>query len=112
MQFLMSEVPLYFIADVEENPEKEKSACPKPSCALLPALREGLRRVLQVLDLYWSSPESGDLWYKSRQSKKTIWSYCEGWWCVVPDAEEEDLIAASIYDEYSIGQSTRPICTR
>jgi len=28
----------------------------------------------QVLDLYWASPESGGMWYKSRQSKKTICS--------------------------------------
>ena len=30
--------------------------------------------VFSSLELHGSSPESGDLWYKSRQLKKTIWS--------------------------------------
>jgi len=32
----------------------------------------------QALYLYWSSPESGDLWYKSRQWKKRFRSRSEG----------------------------------
>ena len=36
--------------------------------------------VLTSLGLHWSSPESGDLWYKSGGSKETIWSRSEGWW--------------------------------
>jgi len=27
----------------------------------------------QALDLYWRSPGSGGLWYKSKQLRKTIW---------------------------------------
>jgi len=30
--------------------------------------------VLTSLGLHWSSPESGDLWYKSGGSKETVWS--------------------------------------
>ena len=37
-----------------------------------PALIAGSNRLFQVLDLYWHSPESGELWYKSRRLKKTI----------------------------------------
>jgi len=41
---------------------------------------EGLRgrRVVKKIhshDLYWRSPDSGDLWFKSRQSEKTVWWY-------------------------------------
>ena len=32
------------------------------------------------LDLYWSSPKTGDLWYKSRQLKWTSCSPSAGWW--------------------------------
>ena len=31
------------------------------------------------LDVYWSSLDSGDLWYKSRHSKKEL-LHSEGWW--------------------------------
>ena len=34
--------------------------------------------MFQVLDMYWRSPESSDLWYKSRQLHKTIFSSSEG----------------------------------
>ena len=34
-----------------------------------PALRVGSDRLFQVLDLYWRSPKSGDLWYTSSQLK-------------------------------------------
>jgi len=37
-----------------------------PSCV-------GSNRLFQVRDLHWCSLESGDLWCKSRQCKKTIW---------------------------------------
>jgi len=30
--------------------------------------------LFQALDLHWSSPESGDVWYTSKQLKMTIWS--------------------------------------
>jgi len=33
----------------------------------------------QAHDLYWRSPESSDLWYKSRRLKRTICSSFEGW---------------------------------
>ena len=39
-----------------------------------------LVRIFQVLALYWSSPESGDLWYKSGQIKWTIFFPSEGSW--------------------------------
>ena len=39
----------------------------------------------EPLDLYRSSPESGDLQRKSGVSKQTIWSHSEGWW-------QEDLL--------------------
>jgi len=29
-------------------------------------------RLFQILDLHWRAPESGDLWYKSRRSKKRV----------------------------------------
>ena len=32
--------------------------------------------------LHWSSPESGDLWYKSGGSKETIW------WCLQPTSPQ------------------------
>ena len=32
------------------------------------------------LDLYWRSPESGGVWYKSRLLKKMTCSRSEGWW--------------------------------
>ena len=35
-------------------------------------------RLFEVLDVYWRSPESGGLWYKSRRLKKTICSLSEG----------------------------------
>ena len=35
------------------------------------ALIVGSDRLLQVFDVHWPSPESGDLWYTSRQLKKT-----------------------------------------
>ena len=31
-----------------------------------------LHHLFQVLDSYWRSPESGNLWYKLRQLKKTV----------------------------------------
>ena len=34
-------------------------------------------RLFQAHDLYWRSPEFGDLWCNSRQAKKTIPSACE-----------------------------------
>jgi len=33
----------------------------------------GPDRLFQVLDVHWRSPESGDVWYKSRLLKKSIW---------------------------------------
>ena len=33
----------------------------------------GSNRLFQALHLHWRAPESGDLWYTSRKSKKTIW---------------------------------------
>ena len=36
--------------------------------------------VFGSLDLFGSLPESDDLWYKSGDSKKTIWSHSEDWW--------------------------------
>ena len=39
--------------------------------SLLPALK-GSNRPFQVLDVYWRSPESGVLWFKSRQFKKHV----------------------------------------
>ena len=36
------------------------------------ASETGLNRLFQGLDLQWRSPESGGLWYTSRQLKKTI----------------------------------------
>jgi len=38
-----------------------------------PALRVGSSFFFSSLGLYWRSPESGDLWYKSRQLIKTIY---------------------------------------
>ena len=35
--------------------------------------RVASNRLFQILDVYWRSPESGDVWYKSRQLKKTVW---------------------------------------
>ena len=32
-------------------------------------------RIAQVLDSYRRSPEFGDVWFKSRQLKKTIWTF-------------------------------------
>jgi hypothetical protein len=32
--------------------------------------QSGTKSPVHVLDLYWRSPESGDLWYKSRQKKR------------------------------------------
>jgi len=43
----------------------------------IPEASNRSNRLLQVVDLYWRSPESGDVWHKSRQLKKTIW-----WWQV------------------------------
>ena len=37
-----------------------------------PALRAGTVCLFEVLDFYWSSAESVDLWYNSRQFDKTI----------------------------------------
>ena len=34
----------------------------------------------QVLDLYWRSPESGGVWYRSRQLRRTI-CFPSGGWC-------------------------------
>ena len=34
--------------------------------------RVGSIRFFQILTLYWRSLQSGDVWYKLRQSKKTI----------------------------------------
>ena len=49
------------------------------SYACLPqALSAGSNRLFEVLDLYWRSPESGGLWYKSRQLKETICISFEG----------------------------------
>ena len=39
--------------------------------------QRSIKPPFQDLDLYWRSPESGDLWYTPRQLKKTI---CAGWW--------------------------------
>ena len=36
--------------------------------------------IFKVLNLYWRSPESGGVWYKSGQLKETICSPAEGWW--------------------------------
>jgi len=36
-------------------------------------------RLSQALDLYWRSPESGGLWYKSRRLEKTICPPSGGW---------------------------------
>ena len=47
-------------------------------------LRIGSNRLLGVLDVYWRSPESGDLWYKSRQLKKMVWGLVA---CSVPSGE-------------------------
>ena len=44
-----------------------------------PAPRPGSNRPFEDLDLYWRSPESGDLWYTSRQLKRTVWSRSDGW---------------------------------
>jgi len=41
------------------------------------ALRARSNCLGQVLDLYWSSPESGDVWYKSGRLEKTI--CCRKW---------------------------------
>ena len=37
-----------------------------------PASGRGPNRLCQVLDLYWRSPEFGDVWYESMQLEKTI----------------------------------------
>ena len=37
-----------------------------PRCDFPPALRAGSNRFIRVLDVYWRSPESGGLWYKSK----------------------------------------------
>ena len=43
-----------------------------------PVTRTGSNLLFQVLYFYWRSPESGDVWYTSRQKKKTICSHSEG----------------------------------
>ena len=48
------------------------------------ARRAGSNRQFQVLDLYWRSPKSRNVWFKSRRLKKTISSRSEGWWCGKP----------------------------
>jgi hypothetical protein len=35
--------------------------------------RVGSNLLLQVLDLYWRGPKSGDLWCKSRRLKTAVW---------------------------------------
>ena len=45
-----------------------------------PALSVGSNCPFQFLDVYWSSPESGHLCFKSRRFEKTICSPSEGWW--------------------------------
>jgi hypothetical protein len=37
-----------------------------------PAFKAGPNRRVQILDVYWRSLESGDVWYKSRQLQKVI----------------------------------------
>ena len=44
-----------------------------PSPELSTCLRTAPNHLFQVLDLYWRSPESGTVWHKSRQLKRTIW---------------------------------------
>ena len=44
-----------------------------------PALRAGSNRLFQVLCLYWSSPEPGNFWRRSRPFEKTMWFTSEGW---------------------------------
>ena len=43
-----------------------------------PALRARSNRRVQTLDVYWCLPESGNLWCKSRQLKKTIFYPADG----------------------------------
>jgi len=39
--------------------------------------QSSIKSLFQEIDLNWRSPESGDLWYKSRQMNKTIRSPSE-----------------------------------
>ena len=41
-------------------------------------IRAGSNRPFQVLDLYWISPKSGSLWYRSRQLKRAICTSGDG----------------------------------
>jgi len=50
------------LTDLVQPSEREKISC------------------FKCLNLNWRSPESGDLWCTSRQSKKAICLPSEGWW--------------------------------
>ena len=41
------------------------------------AIKAGSNDLVLVLNWYWRSPESGVLWYKSKQLKKRIAAPCE-----------------------------------
>jgi len=58
------------------------------------ALRSGPNRLLQVLDSYWRSQDSGDFWNKSRPLKKKSWPPL---WTLV---EVPDVLVLSAHDGF------------
>jgi hypothetical protein len=50
------------------------------NCVNPPALGAGSNRSFQALDLYDTSPESGGLWYESRQFTEMFCAPFEGRW--------------------------------
>ena len=66
----------------EEVPEALRGAPralnTRQPCTVPSALRTGSNRPFQVLDLLWRPPESGGLWYKSRQWERVICSGTRG----------------------------------
>ena len=58
------------------------------------ARRAGSTRLFQLLDLYWRSPEIGDVWYRSRLLKRAIFFLSEGSWVgVISSANTHNLYA-------------------
>ena len=73
-------------------------------------LRMGENRLFQCLDLYWRSPEFGELRYKAGASTKRICSQPQGWWLEAIQVRARISIVCKI--EFFIVVCVRERCPR
>jgi hypothetical protein len=82
---------------------KARTCAPRPTWWLLwisavsrsvvpPALSAGKNRLVHVLDIEWSSPESGGWQYESRRLKWTIGPRSKDWWSEAMLSRCEDRV--------------------